>query len=238
MRIASRREKHRRERGDTRITPHHKLPPLFIDRLERLSLQLHDKRPQPSATQLLVSSDRYLAFAFCRMLPVGRPIVFFPSLALAEPRLDDHAMTTLMVDMASLTTSRFAATGTLRDLARRRADLNIYLLTSRHDPPVLQFFRAVGPFHLLERQQALASWHQALSVPPSLTPAVASFSAQEWQILTALAQGISLKDFSRQHRTPYHRIVYRVNRLIQRLQLPDRQSLILLLHRLTLSFHD
>lgn len=95
------------------------------------------------------------------------------------------------------------------------------------------FLSAAGPFEPLARNLSVQLFREALLAP--LSPkTVPRFSPTEWQLITLLAQGQTLKNAARQLNLPYHRAVYRISTLLDRLGLPTRQSLTQLLHRLTL----
>jgi fimbrial protein FimY len=207
--------------------------PLVIDSLEHLSLQLSDTLPEGIISQMLISSDRFLGYAWSRHLFVGKRTATFGSLEAASYRLNDRSLTSLIVDMESLTTSRFAALMALRAHCLSKGGLRTYLLISHQDPPMHAFLSAAGPFEPLARNLPVQLLREALLAPP-LPKTVPCFSSTEWQLITLLAQGLTLKNAARQIRLPYHRAVYRISTLLQRLGLPGRQSLTQLLHRLTL----
>ncbi len=56
-------------------------------------------------------------------------------------------------------------------------------------------------------------------------------------MVTLLLQGNSLKKIAQLQTQPYHRIIYRLNQLITRLGLPNRQRFLHLIHRLNVTSH-
>ena len=233
MRRVVRREKKRKTKARHALLPWQHDTPLVIDSLEQLSLQLSDALPEGVISQMLISSDRFLGYAWNRHLFVGKRTATFASLEAARYRLNDVSLTSLIVDMESLTTSRFAALLALRAHCLSKGGLRTWLLISHQDPPMHAFLSAAGPFEPLARNLPVRLFREALLAP--LSPkTVPRFSPTEWQLITLLAQGQTLKNAARQLNLPYHRAVYRISTLLDRLGLPTRQSLTQLLHRLTL----
>jgi fimbrial protein FimY len=206
---------------------------LMIDSLEHLAHSLNDAVPEGMVSQILISADSFLRYAWSRHLFGGKRIAAFETLDAARYWLDDTHLTTLIVDMESQTTSRFMVLEALRAHCLSTGGLRTYLLISHQDPPMNAFLHAAGPFELLARNGSVPRLRAALLAPtlPDISP---RFSAAEWQLITLLARGLTLKEAARQLNMPYHRAVYRISTLLQRLNLPTRQCLTHLLHRLTL----
>lgn len=234
MQTVIRRGKKRRHQSDHTVLPRwDDIPPVF-DKLEHLTQQLRFALPECLISQVLISTDVFLGYAWSRYLFSGKRNAVFPSLGSAWHRLEHAQLTHLIVDMESLTTSRFAALETLRQLAPRHHGLHIYLLTTKNDTARFNFLHAAGPFHVLARNLPLPQFRQAMITPPEPHNASPPFRPEEWQLISALACGKSLKCVARQFQLPYHRLVYRLNTCLMQLGLPDRQSFTHLLHRLTL----
>lgn len=233
MRSVVRREKKRRAKARHTMLPWQHDSSAFVDNLEHLTQQLSYALPSCIISQMLISTDGFLAYAWGRHLFVGKRTAVFTSLDAACYRLNDRSLFSLIVDMESLTSSRFAALEALRAHCLSKGGLRTYLLVSYQDPPMSAFLRAAGPFELLGRHQSVSQLREALLAPPPQENSP-RFSPTEWQLITLLAQGYRLKEAARQINMPYHRAVYRITTLLQRLGLPDRQSLTQLLHRLTL----
>lgn len=237
MRSVVRREKKRRTKARHTMLSWQHDTPLVIDSLEHLSQQLSYALPEGILSQMLISSDRFLGYAWSRHLFVGKRTATFTSLEAARYRLNDSSLTSLIVDMESLTTSRFAALEALRAHCLSKGGLRTYLLISHQDPPMSAFLRAAGPFELLVRDLPVHALRAALLAPP--VPATSPrFSPTEWQLITLLAQGQTLKNAARALHLPYHRAVYRISTLSQHLGLPTRHALTQLLHRLTLDVNQ
>lgn len=237
MRSVVRREKKRRTKARHTLLPWQHDTPQVIDSLEHLSQQLSYALPESLISQMLISSDRFLGYAWSRHLFIGKRTAVFASLDAARFRLNDSSLTSLIVDMESLTTSRFAALEALRAHCLSKGGLRTYLLISHQDPPMRAFLRASGPFEPLARNLPVRAFREALLAPPS-RETVPRFSPTEWQLITLLAQGLTLKNAARALNQPYHRAVYRITTLLQRLDLPSRPSLTQLLHRLTLDVNQ
>lgn len=233
MRSEARREKKRRTKSRHTVLPYRHDVPQIIDGLEQLSQQLSYTLPESIISQMLISTDSFLAYAWSRHLFIGKRTAVFPSLDAARYRLGDSSLSSLIVDMESLASSRFAVLEALRGHCLAKDGLRTYLLVSHPDPPMCAFFCAAGPFELLKRNQPVRQLREALLAPP-LPETPPRFSPTEWQLLTRLAQGHTLKETARQLGMPYHRAVYRVTTLLQRLGLSTRLHLTQLLHRLTL----
>ena len=92
-----------------------------------------------------------------------------------------------------------------------------------------------GKFYILQRRQNLSSLRNALLSPPSVQNTDSTFSHTDWKIISALSQGMSLKEIALLLNTPYHRVIYRLNQLITQLDLPHRHSLLYLIHRLSVT---
>lgn len=209
----------------------------MLDGLEHLSQQLSYALPECIISQIIISSDRFLGYAWSRYLFVGKRTAMFPSLDAARFRLEDRHISSLIVDMESLTTSRFAALEMLRSHCLSKDSLRTWLLVSHQDPPMKAFLAAAGPFEVLERNQSVQHFRDALLAPPSAETSD-YFSPTEWQLLTLLAQGQTLINAARQLKMPYHRAVYRLGTLLQRCGLSSRQALMQLLHRLSLDVNQ
>lgn len=233
MRSVVRREKKRRTKSRHTMLPWRHDTSAIIDNLEHLSQELSYALPACIISQMLISTDHFLAYAWGRHLFVGKRTAVFASLDAARYRLNDRSLTSLIVDMESLTSSRFAALETLRAQCLSKGGLRTYLLVSHQDPPMCAFLRAAGPFELLGRKASVSQLREALLAPPSQNNSP-RFSSTEWQLISRLAQGQTLKNVARELHLPYHRVVYRITTLSQHLGLPGRQSLKQLLHRLTL----
>ncbi|AHJ74902.1 hypothetical protein C813_09295 [Kosakonia sacchari SP1] len=234
MRTFIRREKNRRHRPDHRVLPYREYPPPVFDRLEYLTQQLSFALPECIINQILISTDCFLSYAWNRGLFSGKRNAVFSSLDLAHHRFAEPHLSHLIVDMESLLTSRFSALETLRQLALHNRKLHIYLLATKSDTPLFNFLRAAGPFRVLKRELPVTPFRQALLTPASPVDVSRKFPPVEWQMFTALAQGKTMKHIAHLLNLPYHRIVYRLNTRLRQLGLPDRQSLLHLLHRLTI----
>lgn len=230
------RGRRRRTQARQTVLPWQYDPPPVLDNLEHLSPPFGFSASQGTISQILISSDRFLSYAWRSHLFAGKFTAVFPSLDAARFRLEDPWLSSLIVDMESLTVSRFAALETLREKSLLKGDLRCWLLVSRQDPPMRAFLQASGGFELLARDQSLPQLREALLAPPLRQP-LPRFSVTEWQLITLLAQGQTLKESARQLRMPYHRAVYRIMRLLQRLDLPSRQHLTQLLHLLMLDMN-
>lgn len=57
----------------------------------------------------------------------------------------------------------------------------------------------------------------------------------DWEMVELLLQGNSLKEIALLQARPYHRIIYRLNQLIARLGLANRQRFLHLIHRLSVT---
>lgn len=237
MRKRIRREKHRSDKPTHRVLPYRGATPPLFDTLEQLVQQLNFALPEYMISQTLISTDHYLSYAWRSCLFSGKRNAVFPSLEMANHQLCEPYLSHLIVDMETLTTSRLEALETLRQPNLCNRGLHIYLLTSKDDPAQMSFLRAAGPFHVIARDLSVVPFRQALLVPPERSIHAPLFPATEWKILSSLARGLTMKRIARQLNLPYHRVVYRLNTQLKLLGLPDRQSLIHLLHRLTLNRH-
>ena len=238
MRKRIRREKYRCDKPTHRVLPYLGTTPPLFDTLEQLVQQLNFALPEYMISQTLISTDHFLSYAWSCCLFSGKRNAVFPSLEMAHQQLGEPHLSHLIVDMESLTTSRLHALETLRQPFLCNRGLHIYLLAAKSDQAQINFLRASGPFHVIARDLSVIPFRQALLIPPERNMHTPLFPSTEWKILSSLAQGLTMKRIARQLNLPYHRVVYRLNTQLKLLGLPDRQSLIHLLHRLTLNMNQ
>ena len=166
MRRVVRRGKKRRTKGLAGVLPRRYDAPLAVEALLPLSPSLGYASPESPLNQLIVTSDTFLAWAWRRHLFVDKRTAAFLSLEAAHYRLNDSNLISLIVDMESLTTSRFVALETPPGSRMANSGPRILLLRSQQDPPITQLFRPAGPSQLLARTLPLQALLEAALIPP------------------------------------------------------------------------
>lgn len=232
-----RRERHRRLRNASCTRNPPRTTQQIVDQIEYLDQRLNYALPGSAFSQAIVTTDRYLGYPLGRYLFSGKRTAVFNTLDPTVFGPEGSQLRQLVIDMEGLTISRYEALERLRLFTRERNDIRIYLMVSGKDASLVQFMRMAGNFQILSRHQDLPSLRKALLSPPEDAFQPAPFSHADWAIISALSQGITLKTIARLQNTPYHRVIYRINRLTARLELPHRQSLLHLIHRLSVTSH-
>ena len=230
-----RRERHRRLRNASCTRNPSRTTQQVVDQIEYLDQRLNYALPDSAFSLAIVTTDRYLGYTLNRYLFSGKRTAVFSTLDSPSLRPEGSHLRQLVIDMEGLAISCYETLERLRLLIRERNEIHIYLLVSGKDASLVQFMRMAGNFQILPRRQDLPSLRKALLSPPegSLQPDI--FSHTDWAIISALSQGVTLKTIARLQNTPYHRVIYRINRLTARLELPHRQSLLHLIHRLSIT---
>ena len=227
MRAVLRRERRRRNlrasQSNPLPLPHHALVE-HSDLLEPYT-STHEIRA-------VITGDRFLAEGF-RHSPV--PICLYsiftdPDDALLALAQGDF--NSVIVDMDKLTLPVITLLERLRALRMQRPEIHIALMMTDTDFAVLDFLRASCSVCIINKHLPLKeAWTKMqLSNPPP--PREAIFSHKEWKILLLMAQGYSLRLIAQSQHQPYHRIIYRIGRILTRLGLQRRQQLIQLLQRI------
>lgn len=235
MRSALRKERHRRLRNTDCTHHYHHLEPQVFDRLEYLTQRLNYALPDNTISQVIITTDNYLGYTLNRYLFSGKRTAVFSSLESPSRRLEETGIRQLIVDMAGLAVSCYETLERLRLLIRERSDIRVYLLVPDKDVSLTRFMQKAGKFYILQRRQNLSSLRNALLSPSTVQNTDGTFSHTDWKIISALSQGMSLKEIALLLNTPYHRVIYRLNQLITQLDLPHRHSLLYLIHRLSVT---
>lgn len=234
MRIAIRRERRRRSGSDhPGLKNTHSWPP-FFDRLERLTHSLALTHKTESPLFILVSTDLFLRQGF-RYAPY--PL----SNGWATTTLD-HAIdllpkapqAQLLVDIRHTDASIIETLDRLRHISFENPQHHLYLLLPAQDKAVLRFIKSVGLVRIINRQAPFRTLRKKLLTPTPLHyDRKHHFSRDEWLILMALTQGRSLKSIASDYDKSYHRVVYRLARIVERLKLKHRSDLLHLLQKLS-----
>ncbi|MEG0801599.1 MAG: fimbriae Y protein [Citrobacter sp.] len=235
MRSALRRERHRRLRNTHCTHQYHHCAPQVFDRLEYLTQKLNYSLPGDTISQAIITTDYYLAYTLNRYLFSGTRTAVFQNFESALASLQDPECRQLVVDMDGLQLSYFETLEWLRLLVKQRNDIQIFLLLSRNDEALSKFIAMTGPFYVLPRRQQLAGIRDALLSPNLNNIHSERLSQADWEMVSLLLHGESLKKIAHSQNLPYHRIIYRLNQLITHLGLPHRQRFLHLIHRLNVT---
>lgn len=200
MRSALRRERHRRLRNTHCTHQYHHCAPQVFDRLEYLTQKLNYTLPGDTLSQVIITTDYYLAYTMNRYLFSGTRTAVFQHVESALTSLQDSEYYQLVVDMDGLPFSYFETLERLRLLVKQRNDIQIFLLLTHNDDSLSKFIAMTGPFYVLPRRQQLADLRHALLSPNLNNIHSERLSQADWEMVSLLLQGESLK------RLPIHRI--------------------------------
>ncbi|NDO83650.1 fimbriae Y protein [Citrobacter sp. NCU1] len=230
-----RRERHRRLRNASCTRNPSQTTRQIFDQIEYLDQRLNYALPDSTFSHAIVTTDRYLGYTLSRYLFSGKRTAVFDTFDPAALGPEESQLQQLVIDMEGLAISRYETLERLRLFTRERNDIHIWFLVSGKDTSLIQFMRMAGNFQILSRHLDLSSLRNALLSPSESSLQSDAFSHTDWKIISALSQGASLKTIARLQNTPYHRVIYRINRLTAQLGLPHRQSLLHLIHRLSVT---
>lgn len=236
MRIAIRRERRRRSGTDhPGFKNPHAWPP-FFDRLERLTHSLALTHKTDSPLFILVSSDRFLRQGF-RFAPYPLSNGWVTStLDLALDLLPRAPGVQLLVDVFYTEETAIETLDRLRRISFDYPQNLIHLITPTQDKKALRFMKAVAALRIISRQSPFRTLRKKLLMPqPVRFSRKSHFSRDEWLILMALNQGRTLKSIASDYDKNYHRVIYRLGRIVERLKLKHRSELIHLLQNLSAS---
>ncbi|QLR79981.1 fimbriae Y protein [Citrobacter freundii] len=235
MHSAKRRDRHRRIRNTNCTWQYPHYTSQVFDRLEYLTQKLEYTLPGDTISQAIITTDYYLAYALSRHLFSGTRTAIFQTIESAIVSLRESVISQLVVDMEGLTTSYFDVLEYLRQLIKKRNNIQIFILLSRHNEDLTPFISLSGPFYILSRSLRLPEMRHALLSPVLNYIHSKGISQLDWEMVALLLQGNSLKEIALLQARPYHRIIYRLNQLIARLGLANRQHLLHLIHRLSVT---
>lgn len=237
MHSAKRRERHRRIRNANCTHQYPHCTSQVFDQIEYLAQKIEYTIPGDTISQAIVTGDYYLAYTLSRHLFSGTRTAIFRSIESALVCLQKSVISQLVVDIEGLTSSYFDILQCLRQLLKQRNDIQIFILLSSHDEDLKTFISLSGPFYILSRSLHLPEMRQALLSPVLNYIHSRRIKQVDWEMVTLLLQGNSLKKIAQLQTQPYHRIIYRLNQLITRMGLPNRQRFLHLIHRLNVTSH-
>lgn len=235
MHSAKRRDRHRRIRNTNCTWQYPHYTSQVFDQLEYLTQKLEYALPSDTISQAIITTDYYLAYALSRHLFSGTRTAIFQTIESAIVSLRESVISQLVVDMEGLTTSYFDVLEYLRQLIKKRNNIQIFILLSRHNEDLPPFISLSGPFYILSRSLRLPEMRHALLSPVLNYIHSKGISQLDWEMVALLLQGNSLKEIALLQARPYHRIIYRLNHLIARLGLANRQHLLHLIHRFSVT---
>lgn len=237
MHSAKRRERYRRKRNANCTHQYPHCNAQVFDQLEYLTQKIEYTIPGDTISQAIITADYYLAYALSRHLFSGTRTAIFQSIESALVCLQESVISQLVVDMEGLTISYFDILQYLRQLIKQRNDIQVFILLSSHDEGLKTFISLSGPFYILSRSLRLPEMRQALLSPVLNYIHSRRIKQVDWEMVALLLQGNSLKKIAQLQTQPYHRIIYRLNQLITRLGLPNRQRFLHLIHHLNVTSH-
>lgn len=234
MRMTVRRDRRRRTGSDSPGFARSRLHSPFFDRLEFLSQSINQTRKTDTPFIILATRDIFLRTGFQHGPSPMNNCDGYTQLEPAIEAMETWPRARLIVDVEHLTKSIIDTLSRLRRVSLHSPHPVVHLLIRADDYDTRLFCKATGPFHIIDRQTPANALLQALAESnPEPTKRREWFSREEWLIIQALSQGESLKTIALHRDRPYHRIVYRTARILNKLGLNHRQELLILLHRLS-----
>ncbi|MDG5475151.1 fimbriae Y protein [Citrobacter freundii] len=235
MHSAKRRDRYRRIRNPNCTWQYPQCTSQVFDRLEYLAQKLEHNLPDDTISQAIITTDYYLAYALSRHLFSGTRTAIFQSVESALLSIQESVISQFVIDIESLTTPYFDILECLRQLIKQRSDIQIFIMLPSRDDDLTTFISLSGPFYILSRNLHLPEIRIALLSPVPNYFHSRCINQLDWEMITLLLQGNSLKNIALLQAQPYHRIIYRLNQLITRLGLPNRQRFLHLIHRLSVT---
>lgn len=233
MRVVLRRERRRRNINDIRgcrlPLPHYAL----IDRVDLLAQPVASRAASLNSTLILVTHDSYLANGIRHSPPPLSYSTIFTRLEDALHAQQKWTSARVIVDLNGGMSSILEIMSTLRSLSHKKPELTFDLLADSRDREILRFIEATCLCRIINRRFTLSMVQQSLAFPRVLFDNPRErFTRSEWEIIRLMAQGVSLRHIAEQQQRPYHRVIYRLTRILSLLQLQKRQQFIRLLQRI------
>ncbi|EPH3180024.1 fimbria biosynthesis regulator FimY [Citrobacter braakii] len=235
MHSAKRRDRYRRIRNANCSWQFPHCTSQVFDRIEYLAQKLEYTLPDGTISQAIITTDYYLAYALSRHLFSGTRTAIFQSVESTLLSMQEPVISQLVIDIESLTIPYFDILESLRQLIKKHNDIQIFIMLSSRDEDLTTFISLSGPFYILPRNLRLPEMRHALLSPVLNYIHSRRINQLDWELITLLLQGNSLKKIALLQEQPYHRIIYRLNQLITRLGLPSRQRFLHLIHRLNVT---
>ncbi|WP_152958602.1 helix-turn-helix transcriptional regulator [Trabulsiella odontotermitis] len=234
MRVVLRRERRRRNAtpvGGRRLPlPHYAL----VERIDLLANPATNHAASLSDRLLLVTQDNYLATGIRYSPPPLACSTLFPRLEEASEARQKWGSSRLIIDLNGSTAPVLDTLYQLHLISRQHPDLAFDLLTVVDDLDIVHFIAASCLCRIIDRRVTVSGVQQALAFPRVVfNNPRERFNRQEWQIIRLMADGMTLRNIAIQQNRPYHRIIYRLARILALLKLQKRQQLIRLLQRLS-----
>lgn len=235
MHSAKRRDRYRRTRNANCSWQFPHCTSQVFDRLEYLAQKLEYTLPDDTISQAIITTDYYLAYALSRHLFSGTRTAIFQSIESTLLSMQEPVISQLVIDIESLKTPYIDILESLRQLINQHHDIQIFIMLSSRDEDLNTFISLSGPFYILPRNLRLPEMRHALLSPVLNYIHSRRINPLDWELITLLLQGNSLKKIALLQTQPYHRIIYRLNQLITRLGLPSRKRFLHLIHRLNVT---
>ncbi|KNC91716.1 hypothetical protein [Trabulsiella odontotermitis] len=233
MRVVLRRERRRRNVtpvcGSRLPLPHYAL----VDRLDLLAQPVATRAASLNDTLILVTHDNYLANGIRHSPPPLASSTIFPRLEEAMHARQKWVSARMIIDLNGSTTSVLDLLHQLHLISRQKPDLAFDLLTTADDPEIVRFIEASCLCRIIDRRFTVSGVQQALAFPRVVFDNPRErFISREWDIICLMARGMTLRNIATLQQRPYHRIIYRLTRVLTLLKLQKRQQFIRLLQRL------
>lgn len=229
MRAVLRRDRRRRNllasQSNPLPLPHHAL-------VEHSNLL--EPGPRPPELHTIITGDRFLAEGL-RHSPA--PLCYYPIVTNTDDALlalTKNNRASIIVDMDRLAVPVMSLIEQLRTLRIQQPEMQITLLTLNTDRGVLDFLHAACQARFIDKRLPLNElWEKLQRYKPLGADRERTFSHKEWRILQQMTQGYSLRVIAQNQQQPYHRVTYRIARILARLNLQRRLQLIQLLQRVS-----
>jgi fimbrial protein FimY len=233
MRVVLRRERRRRNVtpvcGSRLPLPHYAL----VDRIDLLAQPGTTRAAALNDSLILVTNDHYLANGIRHSPPPLAGSTILPHLEEAMNAQQKWVSTRIIIDLNGSTSSVLDMMYQLHLISRHQPELAFDLLTEVNDLEIIRFIEASCLCRIIDRRFTLRDVQQTLAFPRVvLNNPRERFLSQEWEIIRLMARGMTLRNIADAQQRPYHRIIYRLTRMLALLKLKKRQQFIRLLQRL------
>ncbi|KFB98083.1 transcriptional regulator of fimbriae expression [Trabulsiella guamensis ATCC 49490] len=234
MRVVLRRDRRRRNVnlmcGSRLPLPHYAL----VDRVDLVTQPVVIRAASLTERLILVTHDNYLANGIRHSPPPLTSSAIFPCLREAMHARQRSDSARVIIDLNGCTLPVFDVLHQLHLISRQKPGLAFDLLTETDDPEIVRFIEASCLCRIIDRRFTLSGIQRALAFPRVIFNNPRDrFISQEWEIIRLMAQGLTLRNIAAQQQRPYHRIIYRLARILALLKIKKRQQFIRLLQRIS-----
>lgn len=190
------------------------------------------QRPKNSAALLLVTTDNFLVHGIKVTFNPLYDIIHQTSLEDAWRFQQTVKAGKIIIDIECLASPVLDELNTLRHLTRSELPSGILFLTEHHAPHARFFLDKILLAKQINRRESIAVLRKEMLASPEKNIATSgSLNNSEWSLILLISKGLSLKEIARQSNHPYHRVMYQLKVILQKLQLSSRVALIRLIQQ-------